>query len=107
MASMGALLENTAGDSPNTVPSLLRELHAEQQPVHRQQDLLRHWLDDHDPSKPLRISLRANGYGLLLNEADAEHHKPKPVRIAPIRTARPTGTTRAAPIRTVWPVDTL
>ncbi len=53
---------------------LLRNLHIESQSVHRQQDTLRHWLDDHDPSKPLRISLRANGFGLLLNEVDG--HKP-------------------------------
>ncbi|BBZ05727.1 hypothetical protein MCHIJ_51640 [Mycolicibacterium chitae] len=73
---MGALLENSAsasGDgSPATLPRLLRDLHAERQSIHRQQDVLRHWLDGHDPSKPLRISLRANGFGMLLNELDAK-----------------------------------
>ena len=77
---MGALLEKTTAgvsdDSLATLPTLLRVLHAETQSVHRQQDVLRHWLDDHDPSKPLRISLRANGFGLLLNQVDAarQHH---------------------------------
>ena len=75
---MGALLEKTtagvADDSLATLPTLLRVLHAETQSVHRQQDVLRHWLDDHDPSKPLRISLRANGFGLLLNQVDAAKH---------------------------------
>jgi hypothetical protein len=74
---MGALLEKTVGDSgessPATLARLLRELHAERQSALKQQDVLRHWLDDHDPNKSLRISLRANGYGLLLNEIDAQH----------------------------------
>jgi hypothetical protein len=71
---MGALLErpvNSGDDSPATLPNLLRVLHAEARSVHQQQDLLKHWLDDHDPSKSLRISLRANGFGLLLNQMDA------------------------------------
>lgn len=77
---MGALLEKKAGDSgdssPETLARLLRDLHAERQSALKQQDVLRHWLDDHDPTKPLRISLRANGYGLLLNEVDAARAQP-------------------------------
>ncbi|CAJ1585020.1 hypothetical protein [[Mycobacterium] wendilense] len=77
---MGALLEDSAsasGDgSPATLPRLLRVLHAEGQTIHRQQDILRHWLGDHDPSKPLRISLRANGFGRLLDELDAKQEPP-------------------------------
>ncbi|OBF27856.1 hypothetical protein [Mycobacterium sp. ACS4331] len=65
---MGALLEG-----PATLSMLLRALHAERQSVLRQQDVLRAWLDGHDPNKSLRISLRANGFGLLLNEFDAAH----------------------------------
>jgi hypothetical protein len=72
---MGALLEKKAADSgessPATLSSLLRALHAERQSALRQQGVLRHWLDEHDPGKSLRISLRANGFGLLLNEIDA------------------------------------
>ena len=65
---MGAILEG-----PATLSSLFRALHVERQSALRQQDVLRHWLDGHDPNKSLRISLRANGFGLLLNEFDAAH----------------------------------
>jgi hypothetical protein len=80
---MGALLERTTaptGDdrshddgSPHTVPSLLRVLHRETESALALKSVLRVWLDDHDPSPPLRLSLRANGFGLLLNEYDSEH----------------------------------
>ncbi|WP_197382310.1 hypothetical protein [Mycolicibacterium mengxianglii] len=71
---MGALLAITAAGEPgppNTLPRLLHLLHIEAQSAHQQQSVLRHWLDYHDPSPPLRVSMRANGFGLLLNELDA------------------------------------
>jgi hypothetical protein len=76
---MGALLERTAaptGDdrSPDTVSSLLRVLHSEAESALALKTVLKIWLGDHDPSPPLRLSLRANGFGLLLNEYDAAHH---------------------------------
>jgi hypothetical protein len=52
--------------------TLLRILHAESQSALRQQQVLWRWLDGHDPSKQLRISLRANGFGMLLNQIDAK-----------------------------------
>jgi hypothetical protein len=75
---MGALLEKTTAPagghgSPDTVPSLLRELHSQAESVLALKSVLKGWLGDHDPSPPLRLSLRANGFGLLLNEYDSEH----------------------------------
>jgi hypothetical protein len=75
---MGALLERPTaptGDdrSPDTVSSLLRALHREAESAGTLKTVLKIWLGDHDPSPPLRLSLRANGFGLLLNEYDAAH----------------------------------
>ena len=81
---MGALLERTTAPtgcpesqddrSPDTVSSLLRVLHSEAESALVLKTVLRTWLGDHDPSPPLRLSLRANGFGLLLNEYDSAHH---------------------------------
>lgn len=71
---MGALLERaTSGGQnfPDTLPGLLRSLHIETHSAHRLHPEVRHWLDDHEPSPPLRLSIRANGFGLLLSELDA------------------------------------
>jgi hypothetical protein len=81
---MGALLERTTAPtggresqddcSPDTVPSLLRVLHRETESALALKSVLKGWLGDHEPSPPLRLSLRANGFGLLLNEYDSTHH---------------------------------
>jgi hypothetical protein len=51
---------------PATVPALLRLLGIPDVPVLRHHDALAAWLEHNTPSRELRISLRANGYGLLL-----------------------------------------
>ena len=73
---------NDAPLQPATVPALLRQLNAHDAPVDQQKTALRGWLKDNDPDKPLRVSLRRNGYGLLLDETDELKGRKKP-KIAP------------------------
>lgn len=51
---------------PATVPALLRLLGIPDVPVSGHHGAIADWLEHNDPSVELRISLRANGYGLLL-----------------------------------------
>lgn len=51
---------------PTTVPALLRLLGVPDVPVQFHQAILANWLEHNSPGLELRISLRANGYGLLL-----------------------------------------
>jgi hypothetical protein len=51
---------------PRTVPELLRELHVNDVSVANQKFAIASWLTDYRPSRDLVLSLRANGYGLLL-----------------------------------------
>jgi hypothetical protein len=55
---------------PATLSALLRELGVSHACVETHKVALRSWLCANTPRKPLRISLRENGYGLLLKEAD-------------------------------------
>jgi hypothetical protein len=50
------------------MPALLRTLHIDDLSVDKQKDVLRVWLHDHVPDPDLRLSMRRNGYGLLLDE---------------------------------------
>ncbi len=62
---------------PATVPALLRTLHIDDKSVEAQFDTLRGWLIEHPPGKALRISLRSNGYGVLLRDLGAERRRPR------------------------------
>ena len=53
---------------PETVAALLRRLHVENASAMRQVDALRAWLRDNIPSTALRVSMRRNGYGILLDQ---------------------------------------
>ena len=53
---------------PETVTALLRRLHVENASAMRQVDALRAWLRDNIPSTALRVSMRRNGYGILLDQ---------------------------------------
>ena len=53
---------------PHTASALLRTLHINDVSVDKQKDVLREWLHDHVPDHELRLSLRRNGYGILLDE---------------------------------------
>ena len=52
---------------PETVAALLRR-HVENASAMRQVDALRAWLRDNVPSTALRVSMRRNGYGILLDQ---------------------------------------
>ena len=67
-----------AGDTtqPTTVCTLLRELGMSHACVERQRVALGTWLIIHEPQRPLRISLRENGYGPLLRETDQKRAQP-------------------------------
>lgn len=57
----------TAPDAvPRTLPQLLRHLGVADEPVTRQQVVIASWLAEHRPTAQLRLSIRMNGYGLLL-----------------------------------------
>jgi len=61
---------------PATLCALLRELGMSHACVEKQKVALRTWLMIHEAQRPLRISLRENGYGLLLRLTDEERAKP-------------------------------
>ncbi len=52
---------------PATLPGLLRLLGVHGEPVSVQVQEVKAWLRDNTVSPELTVSLRANGYGLLLN----------------------------------------
>jgi hypothetical protein len=71
---MGELLrdiwvETQDSSSPATVPILLRALHMNTASAQTQLTVLKAWLQDHEPSQPLRLSLRENGFGVLLGSS--------------------------------------
>ena len=53
---------------PATASALIRTLGIEGLSVFRQKPVLHDWLIENPPSPELRISLRRNGYGLILDE---------------------------------------
>ena len=64
----------TVTTEPTSLSALLTELGVKQVSVDKQLPVLRAWLATHTASKPLRISLCCNGYGLLLKESSALHN---------------------------------
>jgi hypothetical protein len=66
---------------PDTAPALLRMLNVNEASVEKQAAALRVWLKANAPSAGLRLSLLANGYGHVLDEAVGRvpHHHP-PIR---------------------------
>lgn len=57
----------TDSAEPASVPALLRVLDSTTNSAQAQRAAIKGWLTDHTPSPPLRLSLHANGYGLLLD----------------------------------------
>ena len=68
-----------APGGPATVSALLRSLHHHDKSAAAQRVALRGWLVDHCPSKALRISLRSNGYGVLLRDLGADRRPMPPI----------------------------
>jgi hypothetical protein len=77
--AMGEVGQQLEPSGPETVPVLLRTLHIDDTSVQAQRVALRGWLIDHPPSKALRISLRCNGYGVLLRGLGAEGRPMPPI----------------------------
>lgn len=66
---MGKILVHAAqeaGMSASTVSTLLRSLHMNTAPASAQKVALHAWLSEHPPGPELRVSLRRNGFGMLL-----------------------------------------
>ena len=60
----------TAGGSaqPETVATLLRQLGVGNASGIQEADALRAWVRDNIPNQALRVSIRRNGYGFLLDQ---------------------------------------
>ena len=52
---------------PSTMPALMRMLGVSTASARHQHEALKRWLSSNTPHSVLRISLRQNGYGLLLD----------------------------------------
>jgi hypothetical protein len=70
---MGAQSERSAHveqgpAQPETVAALPRKLHVDKASAMREVDALRAWLRDNIPNTALRVSIRRNGYGILLDQ---------------------------------------
>ena len=55
---------------PHTVSTLLRELGMSDACVQKTRVALGSWLTSHEPDRSMRLSLRENGYGPLLQASD-------------------------------------
>jgi len=77
--AIGEADEQGAPGEPATVSALLRLLHIHDKSVAAQRAALGRWLIEHPPSKALRISLRSNGYGILLRDFGAERRPIPPI----------------------------
>ena len=55
---------------PHTVSTLLRELGMSDACVQKTRVALGSWLTSHEPDLSMRLSLRENGYGPLLQASD-------------------------------------
>jgi hypothetical protein len=53
---------------PETVVALLRQLHVDNASATREIEALRALLHDNIPNAALRVSMRRNGYGILLKQ---------------------------------------
>jgi hypothetical protein len=70
-------------EQPRTLPVLLRELSVDHCSVEKQKVALRAWLAKNPPRLALRLSLRSNGYGLLLAENSVAKDPSEPVTQGP------------------------
>ncbi|ORB68287.1 hypothetical protein [Mycobacterium scrofulaceum] len=52
-------------DQPTTLSALLRLLGVQHDSAYQQRPALTKWLEHNTPGPDLRVSLRANGYGVL------------------------------------------
>jgi hypothetical protein len=52
---------------PETVPTLMRQLGVHNASAVQEAGVLRDWVRDNVPNKALRVTMRRNGYGFLLD----------------------------------------
>ena len=65
---------DTEETQPTSLSALLRELGLQRASVEKQKPALRAWLSTHPANPQLRVSMRCNGYGLLLREESVAHN---------------------------------
>ena len=66
-----------SGDNgPFTILGLLRLLGKQDASAQEQRAAIANWLNENKPSKQLRVSLRANGFGLLLGRPASTDSSP-------------------------------
>jgi hypothetical protein len=58
----------TASAQPQTVVTLLRQLGVHKASSCQEAEALRVWIRDNVPNRALRVSIRRNGYGFLLDQ---------------------------------------
>jgi hypothetical protein len=63
----------TSPPGPSTMPALMRMLGLSTASARHQHEALKQWLASNTPHLVLRISLRQNGYGLLLDALFGRH----------------------------------
>lgn len=74
-ASIRSSIEvDTEASQPTSLVALLRELGLAHATIGKQKPVLRNWLATHPANRKLRVSLRCNGYGLLLKEDSVAHN---------------------------------
>lgn len=70
--TVGSTATPEDGTSPATACILLRDLGMSHACVEKQKAALHTWLMIHEAPRQLRISLRENGFGLLLKQTDGQ-----------------------------------
>lgn len=66
----------TSHHGPSTMPALMRMLGISSESARHQHEALKRWLSSNTPHPVLRISLRQNGYGLLLDALSGRPSNP-------------------------------
>ncbi len=59
-------LKPPGSTQPTTVAVLLRALHVKDAPFEKQNEAIRHWLEEHHPGPTMQRSLGRHGFGELL-----------------------------------------
>jgi hypothetical protein len=77
MLNRAPVLAQSQTRQPNTTSALLRQLGIQHDSALNQRPILAKWLERNTATPELKLSLRANGYGLFL--------LPRPLRCSPVR----------------------
>jgi hypothetical protein len=66
--SIGDVKSKHQEAQPHTVAALLRQLGLHNASARSEATALRAWVEENDPNRALRISIRRNGYGFVLDQ---------------------------------------